>query len=93
MKRNSVRVSLVALLVAAAWAIGRAQAPFWSNPADFELAVTTQGDRTIFTCVRGCSLTWEPSVAPDGQREMHIPSDTTFCNSPAKSCKLLGWKR
>ena len=94
MKRNVLRVFVVAVLVAMGWVVGHAQNPAtFSREADFELAVTTQGNRTILTCVRGCSLTWEPGVNANGQTEMHIPSDTTSCAAPSTNCRIWGWKR
>jgi hypothetical protein len=67
-------VFLVVVLVGMGWAVGRAQ----NQLSDFELTVGVAADGTTkVTCVRGCRLTWAPTVVPtDRPVEIHVPAQT-----------------
>ena len=110
MVRNNVRVLVAVGLVGLGWVVGRAQAPTSSqSPAppssDFELLVSTTNTETEVRCVRGCRLTWAPTVLPkDGPVEMLAPDvrvrgrvNPKGCISPdwssSDNCRILGWKR
>jgi hypothetical protein len=74
MFRTSVTVLLVTALVGMGWAVGRAQ----NRLSDFELTVGVGPDGTTsVTCVRGCRLTWAPTVVPtDRPVEIHVPAQS-----------------
>ena len=116
MFRNTFRVLVVAGLVAIGWVVGHAQAPAQSAPAaqsaapalsgssDFELLVSSANGETEVRCIRGCRLTWAPTVQPkSGPVEMLAPDlrvrgsvSSNGCIAPvwmAQNCRILGWKR
>jgi hypothetical protein len=120
MFHNAARVLVVAMLVGIGWAAGHAQAPAQSRgpaqaapPAlsassDFELLVSaTKGDpkgSIEVRCVRGCRLTWAPTVvSKDGLVEILAPDlivtgdmGSNGCVAAywaAQNCHILGWKR
>ena len=116
---TAARIVMVAGLVGLGWAVGHAQAPGQSatpSPADqaalsgssdFELVVSSAANgNTEVKCVRGCRLTWAPTVVPkNGPVEMLAPDvhvrgvlspGTQSCLAPAwmnQNCRILGWKR
>ena len=119
MVRHAVRVLVVAGLVGIGWAVGQAQAsmpgqqpspahapvpPELSAGSDFELLVTSANGETEVTCVRGCRLTWAPTVMPKtGPVEILAP-DVKVRGSVSQTgcierrwapgnCHILGWKR
>jgi hypothetical protein len=120
MFHNAARVLIVAGLVGIGWVVGHAQAPAqapWpvqaappalSGSSDFELLVsTTKGDpkgSIEVRCIRGCRLTWAPTVIPaEGPVEYLAPDlivtgdmGPKGCMAPywmAQNCHVLGWKR
>ena len=80
MVRYAVRVLLAVGLVAIGWVAGHAQEtvvqrngslaksapPELSGDSDFELQVFIAAGEAEVRCVRGCRLTWAPTVAPKG---------------------------
>ena len=77
MRRRLLRILLVAVLIAAAWSIGRAQ----SSVADFEIAIDAPEGQTHLTCLWGCDWT--------GQQRRGEPTNTTSfacTNSPNGQC-------
>ena len=115
MFRNTIHVLAVAGLVGIGWVVGQAQTsapptttpsaapPARSGSSDFELLVSWSNGQVEVRCVRGCRLTWAPTVQPaSGPVEMLAPdvkvngSLTTGCLAPAwmaQNCHILGWKR
>lgn len=117
MFRSVVRILVVAGLVGIGWAVGHAQAPALtpspaqaavppalSGSSDFELLVSSNKGETEVRCVRGCKLTWAPTVQPkNGPVEMLAPDvkvtgsvSANGCMAPAwmaQNCHILGWKR
>lgn len=117
MFRNACRVLAVGGFVLMGWAVGRAQAPAQSpvpagtavpaalaGSSDFELLVSSANGQTEIRCVRGCRLTWAPTVQPNtGPVEMLAPDvkvsgalSSNGCLAPAwmaRNCHILGWKR
>jgi hypothetical protein len=72
--------------------------------SDFELLISSTTGETELRCVRGCRLTWAPTVQPEnGPVEMLAPDvrvrgsvSSKGCVSPrwmAQNCRILGWKR
>ena len=117
MFRNAVRVLVVVGFVGVGWAVGHAQAsaesptpaqspapPALSGSSDFELLVSSVNGETEVRCVRGCRLTWAPTVQPPtGPVDMLAPGvmvkgsvSPNGCIAPvwmAQNCHILGWKR
>ena|SRR5579862_6380400 len=121
MARHAVRVLVVAGLVGIGWAVGHAQGPAqppWpaqaappalSASSDFELLVSTPRSDPRGTievrCVRGCRLTWAPTVisangeteylAPDVKVAGVVTDDGCLATgwNGSKNCHILGWKR
>ena len=71
--------------------------------ADFELLVTAGNGQTEVRCIRGCRLTWAPTVQPkEGPVEMLAPDlkvrgniSKEGCLSPTwmQNCHILGFKQ
>jgi hypothetical protein len=116
MFRKTLRVLVVAGLVGIGWVVGHAQAPAQpptaaqsaapaiSVSSDFELLVSSANGETEVRCVRGCRLTWAPTIQPkNGPVEMLAPDvkvqgsvSPNGCIAPvwmAQNCRILGWKR
>ena len=117
MFRKALRTLVVAGLVGIGWAVGHAHAsaqspapvqsatpPALAGSSDFELAVSSANGETEVRCVRGCRLTWAPTVQPpNGPVEMLAPDvkvrgslSANGCLAPAwmaQNCHILGWKR
>jgi hypothetical protein len=120
MFHNAVRVLVIAGFVGIGWAVGHAQAPAqtpWpaqaappalSASSDFELLVSsTPGDprgSIEVRCVRGCRLTWAPTVIPASGPVEYLAPDLMVngdlgphgCMATywmAQNCHILGWKR
>ena len=117
MVRNAVRVLVVVGLVGIGWAVGHAQATTpvqqpgslpspvpaeLSAGSDFELLVTSAKGEVEVRCVRGCRLTWAPTVLPKtGPVEILAPDlkvrggvSQSGCMAPtwmAGNCHILGW--
>ena len=103
MLRSAVRVLIVAGLVGIGWGVGRAQ----SAVPDFELTVSTRSGTTEITCVRGCAITWAPTVIPkEGPVDIHVPTATLRgtvnsdgpqgCVAPdysRQNCRIWGYAR
>ena len=103
MQRYAIRVLIVAVLVGIGWGVGRAQ----SHQPDFELTVTARAGSTEITCVRGCAMTWAPTVIPkEGPVEIHVPMATVRgtvngdgsqgCVAPdysRQNCRIWGYAR
>lgn len=72
MYRTLAGILVVAALVGVGWAVGHAQ----YSQGDFEVRVTMTGDTPSVECVRGCFLTWAPSVdPPNGETvNIHVPA-------------------
>jgi hypothetical protein len=106
----------VVALIGVGWTVGRAQAPAPATAAqsavpqalagssDFELLVSSVSGETEIRCVRGCRLTWAPTVQPaNGPVEMLVPDvkvkgglSSNGRLAPAwmpQNCHILGWKR
>jgi len=105
MTRTVVRLLMVAGLVGIGWTVGRAQSAPAAPLSDFELMVSgAVGDAQI-TCVRGCTITWAPTVIPaTGPVDIKVPTPTLRgsvnaaaaqgCVAPnysPKNCKIWGW--
>ena len=106
MSRWFVRLLLVVGLIGIGWTVGRAQS---ATPtpllADFELMVSAPAGGAEITCVRGCSITWAPTVFPAaGPVDIHVPTPTLRgtvkaqtgqgCVAPdysPQNCKVWGW--
>jgi hypothetical protein len=91
MSRLAIRALLVAGLVGVGWVVGRAQ----SVSPDFELMVSApKGDAQV-TCLRGCTLTWAPTVVPaNGPVDILMPQATlrgTVATSGTQTCLTPGW--
>jgi hypothetical protein len=54
MNRRAIQIVLALVLVAAGWAVGRAQTP--APAPEFTLAIEAPPGRTTIRCVRGCTL-------------------------------------
>jgi hypothetical protein len=110
MVRTAVRVLVVAGLIGIGWTVGHAQAPVQSatlalsGSSDFELLVSSANGETEIRCVRGCTLTWAPTVQPTtGPAEMLMPDakvngivSPKGCIAPswmAHNCRILGWAK
>lgn len=118
MVRNVLRVFVVVGLVGAGWAGGYVQtsaqgrasfakpaAPELSGNSDFELQVFTENGEVEVKCVRGCRLTWAPTVVPQsGVVDMLVPADKVHgivtderCVANgwngSKNCHILGWTK
>lgn len=116
MVRNAVHVLVVAVLIGIGWTVGHAQAPAQSpaptqsappalsGSSDFELLVSSANGETEVRCVRGCTLTWAPTVQPkSGSVEMLAPDAKVHgivspkgCIAPgwmAQNCRILGWAK
>ena len=116
MARNAVSVLLAVGLVGIGWAVGHAQEtvvqrngslakpvpPELSGSSDFELQVFIAAGETEVRCVRGCKLTWAPTVASNP--EMLAPDvkvdgvvTDTGCVATgwngSKNCHILGWTK
>jgi hypothetical protein len=121
MLHNAVRASLVVGLVVVGWVVGHAQAPAqprWpaqaappalSASSDFELLVSTNRSDPKGTievrCVRGCRLTWAPTVLPANGSAEYLAPDVKVVGvvtddgcvatgwNGSKNCHILGWTR
>lgn len=118
MVRSALRVFFVAGLVGVGWAVGYAQThaqagavfakpapPELSVNSDFELQVFSENGEVEVRCVRGCKLTWAPTVArPDGQVDILVAGDKVRgivtdqrCVASgwngSTNCHILGWKQ
>jgi hypothetical protein len=54
MTHTSLRIAIVAVLLAIGWMAGRAQ----TSAPNFELVVNAPSGETTIECVRGCELAW-----------------------------------
>jgi len=107
MTRTIVRLLMVVGLIGIGWTAGRAQAPQAPPQSDFELIVSGPVGEAQITCVRGCAITWAPTVIPAaGPVEIKVPTPTLRgavnaaaaqgCVAPGYSptnCKIWGWLR
>ena len=92
MSRHTVRVLVVAGLLAIGWVGGRAQ----SSGADFELTVSASPNGAAqVTCIRGCSLTWGNDPPPNGGPvEILVPGPTlkgTINSDAPQGCLAPSW--
>jgi len=74
-------VVTVVILVAIAWAAGRAQA----SRADFEIMVWSSPDGTSVSCIRGCDLTRQVST-PEGIKTVVFPKIEFSCGGRTVPC-------
>lgn len=103
MLRIALRALLVCGLIGIGWTVGRAQSAQAPVQPDFEITVTAPVGDAQLTCVRGCSITWAPTVFPaSGPVDIHVPTASVKgsvtaaqgCMAPdysKQNCKIWGW--
>jgi len=73
--------AMVVILVAIAWAAGRAQV----STADFEIMVWNSPEGTSVSCIRGCNLVGQVN-SPEGMKTAVFPKIEFSCGGRTVPC-------
>ncbi len=89
MKRQALRMTVAAGLLALGWTAGRAQ----TSAPDFELVVNSPKGEVTVQCVRGCELAWAERGV--NGRAARMSTFTFDCEGPGPmrcpSGRIGGW--